>query len=212
MRMSALGRLLGFVLLLAVLCVGLVVAFVITAIWPQALLAGIVVSCTTVILVMIGTIVVSRPGWILWLALPALALTGLGAVMLAEDLGVSRSGEPTHVVIVAHTVDVDSSTDSSSDRDRKAYTHTYELERTDGSPVEKPIIYRGEDGYDDFDTGDTITVLVDPEGEAPTEPADSVNVGADLAILIVGFIGVLGVYGMCSLLLFLKPPTARDVR
>lgn len=198
------GSQLGLVILLALLLMGLTVALTITALWPQALLAGIIIACSSAILVMIGTMRVVARLWVLWLAIPATALAGLGAVMLGEDLGVSRTGELTEVVIVDHTVDVRSSHDSNSQEERKAYTHEYTLEHPDGTSIEKPMIYRGEGGYDDFDTGDTITAFVDPEGNVPTEPAESVNIAADIAVLFVGLIAVVGVYGMCSLLLLLR--------
>ncbi|MDN6123886.1 MAG: hypothetical protein L0I80_08475, partial [Brevibacterium sp.] len=198
------GSHLGLVLLLAMLLVGFTVALAITALWPQALLAGIVIACCAAILVMIGMVRVVGRRWVLWLAVPAVALAGLGAVMLAEDLGLSRTGELTEVVIVDHTVDVQTSYITSSRTEREAYTHKYILEHPDGTPIEKPMIYRGEDGYDDFDTGDTITAFIDPEGSSPTEPAESVSIGADIAILIVGLVAVIGVFGMCSLLLLLR--------
>lgn len=199
------GSPLGIVALLAALMVGLIAAFTITSLWPQALVVGIVLACSAVVLVIVGTPIIVGRTWVLWLAVPALALTGLGAVMLAEDIGVSRTGELTEVMIVDHTVDVESVHDSNSRRGREAHTHEYTVERTDGTPIAQPIIYRGEDGYDDFDTGDTITALVDPSGNAPTEPADSVNFVADAALLIIGFVAVTGVYGMCTLLVLLRP-------
>lgn len=198
------GSQLGLVLLLAILLIGLTVALTITTLWPQALLAGIVIACCAAIIVIIGMVRVVGRRWVLWLAVPAFALAGLGAVMLAEDLGVSRTGELTEVVIVDHTVDVQTSHDSNSPEGRKAYTHKYTVEHPDGAPIEKPMIYRGEDGYDDFDTSDTITAFIDPEGSAPTEPAENVNIGADIAVLVVGLVAVIGVYGMCSLLLLLR--------
>ncbi|SDT17996.1 hypothetical protein SAMN04489751_4018 [Brevibacterium sandarakinum] len=204
MKILARGSQLGLVLLLAILLIGFTVALAITALWPQALLAGIVIACCTAIFVMIGMVRVVGRRWVLWLAVPAVALAGLAAVMLAEDLGVSRTGELTEVVIVDHTVDVHTSHNTSSREEREAYTHEYILEHPDGTPIEKPMIYRGEDGYDDFDTGDTITAFIDPEGNSPTEPAENVNIGADIAILIVGLVAVIGVFGMCSLLLLLR--------
>lgn len=205
MRRFGRGSPLGIVALLAVLMVGLVAAFTITSLWPQALLVGIVLACSAVFLAIVGTPFIVGRTWVLWLAVPALALTGLGAVMLAEDIGASRTGELAEVVVVDHTVDVESAHDSNSQRGREAYTHEYIVEHTDGTPIAQPIIYRGKDGYDDFDTGDTITALVDPSGNAPTEPADSVNLVADAAVLIVGLVAVAGVYGMCTLLVLLRP-------
>ena len=208
MRIFGRGSQLGLVLLLAVLVAGFTVSFAITTVLPQALLASIVIACLTALVVLVGTrYIVGRR--VLWFAVPALALTGLGAVMLAEDLASVRLGELSEVVIVDHTVDVKTAGES----DRGTYTHEYTLERPDGSPIAGPMIYRGQEGYEDFDTGDTITALIDPEGSAPTKPAESINFETDIGILIVGSVAVIGVYGVCALLaLFRNSRTVRDSR
>lgn len=195
MRLFGRGSQLGILVLSAVLVTGFAVAFAITTVWPQALFVSIIIACLTAIVVMVGSrYVVGR--WVLWFAVPAVALTGLGAVMLAEDLASSRSGELSEVVIVDHTVDVK----QTGGGNRDIYTHEYTLEYPDGSPIAEPIIYRGQDGYEDFGTGDMITALIDPEGRAPTQPADSVDFGADIAILSLGSVAVIVIYGLCSLL------------
>src|SRR5699024_4972448 len=76
---------------------------------------------------------------------------------------------------------------------------TYSLEGTDGRPLEQPMVYRGEGGYDDIDIGDDITVLVDPQGRAETELADNVDIGADIAILVVGSVATIGAFGILVL-------------
>lgn len=199
MRPFGRGSQLGIVVLLAILLFGLAAAFAIAMLWPQALLASIVIACTTVVLVAVITPRIVDRIWVLWFVVPALALIALGTIMLAEDLAVSRDGELTEVVIVDHTLDVETVHDSGG-RSRQAYTHEYAMERTDGTPVEEPLLYRGQDGYD-FEEGETITVLIDPDGHAPATPAQSVDFGADAGMMIVGLFAVIGANGVCSLLL-----------
>ncbi|MDN5635156.1 MAG: hypothetical protein L0G36_05870, partial [Brevibacterium sp.] len=68
MQIFGRGSQLGLVLLLAILLIGLTVALTITALWPQALLAGIVIACCAAIIVIIGMVRVVGRRWVLWLA------------------------------------------------------------------------------------------------------------------------------------------------
>ncbi|WP_231440756.1 hypothetical protein [Brevibacterium zhoupengii] len=174
---------------------------VVIVIWPNLLLAGIIIGCCAVLVALVGIRRILDRRWVLWLAVPAFGLTGLGAIMLAEDLGISRVGEVTEVVVVDHTSEVKTVHDSTEPGGRKVYRHEYSLQHIDGSPIDEPLIYRGQDGFEEFDTGDTINVLIDPDGNAPIEPAESIDFAADVALLIVGVLLSAGVYLMCALLL-----------
>lgn len=189
------------VVVYTVLLTVLAVSFAVTVLWPQLILAGIITACIGLVIAMIGTVQILSRKWILWLVVPALALTGLGTVMLAEDLGLSRTSEVTEAVIVDHTVESQTVHDANNPAGRIVYTHEYRLEHTDGTPIDKPMIYRGQGGYEDIDEGDTITVLLDPQGNAPTEPAESIDIGADIGVTVGGLIILAGTYAMCALLL-----------
>lgn len=169
----------------------------VSLLWPQLLLAGIITACIGVVIGMISTVRILSRKWVLWLVVPALVMTGLGTVMLAENLGISRTNDVTEVVVVGHTVEEKKVHDRNNPAGRMVYTHEYRLEHTDGTPTEKPMIYRGPEGYEDIDKGDTVTVLLDPEGNAPTEPAESIDIGADIGITVVGLIILAGTYAMC---------------
>src|SRR5699024_10922406 len=84
----------------------------------------------------------------------------------------------------------------SRSRNRTVHTHTYSLEGTDGRPLEQPMVYRGEGGYDDIDIGDDITMLVDPHCRAETELADNVDIGTDSGNLVVGRVAMFCAFGI----------------
>lgn len=175
--------------LLVVLVVGVAIAFVFELLLPQALFGAIIIAS----MFAVGTVMVVNYGvrrrWVRWLGVPAAMLFGIGAIMLAEDIALAQSGERTEAVVVDHTVDVEEGAKG------KSYTHHYTLEGADGQPLGEPMEYRGEDGFDDVDEGTTIEVLVDPDGEAPTKPADSIDIGAGIAAAIVGFLASAAVFG-----------------
>lgn len=127
--------------------------------------------------------------WVFWIALPALALTGMGVLMLAEDLALADEGRRTEVVVAEHEVTVRHGANGTT------YTHTYTLEYPDGRPLGQQMTYRGKSGYEGVAEGASITVLVDPAGKARVRPADDVDVRADVAVLTVG---VLATAGMCT--------------
>src|SRR5699024_1710581 len=141
--------------------------------------------------------------WAPWLVGPAVALAGTGTIMLAEDIALSQVGDVTVAVVVDHEVE-QKVVHNSRSRNRTVHTHTYSLEGTDGRPLEQPMVYRGEGGYDDIDIGDDITVLVDPQGRAETELADNVDIGADIAILVVGSVATIGAFGILVLVVGLN--------
>ncbi|HEY3688281.1 MAG TPA: hypothetical protein VGL93_34905 [Streptosporangiaceae bacterium] len=122
--------------------------------------------------------------WVVWCALPAAALTGIGTLMLAEDIALRDAGTPTAVVVTADRVDVHTGSRGTT------YTHHYTLRRTDGRPLGQEMVYRGRPGYAGARTGARITVLVDPAGRAPVRPADDVDVPADATILVLGGLGM----------------------
>src|SRR5699024_9784521 len=98
-------------------------------------------------------------------------------------------------VVVDHEVE-QKVVHNSRSRNRTVHTHTYSLEGTDGRPLEQPMVYRGEGGYDDIDIGDDITVLVDPQGRAETGFADDVDSATDTATRVVGSVATIGAYGI----------------
>ncbi len=171
------------------LVLGLSATFVLEFVFPQLMLLAI----------MVGVLVVAGVGywavyrhWGAWFGVAAVALAGIGTMMLAEDLALATSGERVEAVVVDHTVDVQRSSRGTS------YTHHYALERTDDGQALEDMVYRGEDGFDDVEEGTTIAVLADPDGQAPTKPADTVDIGADIAVLIVGLLASAGVFGACA--------------
>lgn len=144
-----------------------------------------------------------------------MAIALIGTVMLGEDLALSQAGELTEVVVADHKVEQKTVHSSNPPRSRQVYVHTYSLERTDGTPVAEPLIYRGKDGYDDFDEGDTISVLIDPEGKAATKPAEDVDLPADIGILVTGLVTSGIVFLICLIVVLLRwtrSPSQQHVR
>lgn len=178
---STLRRLLTLLIAWVVLLVGIAVAVAVTAAWPQAFFVGILVALVAALWAVIGMRTSVGHWWTYWLIVPTVAIAGIGALMLGEDLALDRTGELTDVTVTSHTVDTSRNSDGNL-----VYVHTYTLEGEDGSLIAEPMIYRGEDGFDGIDEGSRITVLIDPEGKAPTEPAENVDLGTDIGILTVG--------------------------
>jgi len=180
------------------------VAFGVTFLFPQLQLVGIIIACLVAIGVAGGARLVVGSRWVAWTMFPAVALAGIGVMMMSEDLALTQDGELTEVVIADHTVDVTSRYSAHSRAQRKAYTHEYTLNYPNGQRIDRPMVYRGKDGFDGVDTGDTITVLIDPEGKAPTRPAESVNIEAGLGLSIVGVVAAIGALSACALVLLLR--------
>lgn len=172
----------------AVFLFGTGAVFAIGYLFPSLQLVTIILGC----LVLVGVTVAMRQFMghtgAYWYTAPLVAIALLGSGMLAEDVALSQVGELTEVVVVDHQIEQKTVHDPNRLKSRKVYTHTYTLERTDGGPVAEPMIYRGKDGFDDFDEGDTISVLIDPAGEAPTKPAEDIDFGADIGILVTGLV------------------------
>lgn len=190
-------------LTLAGLTVTFAIGSAVILIWPQALLAGIVIACCGFVLSVVAVLRLTGRRWAPWLVGPAVALAGTGTIMLAEDIALSQVGDVTEAVVVDHEVE-QKVVHNSRSRNRTVHTHTYSLEGADGRPLEQPMVYRGEGGYDDIDIGDDITVLVDPQGRAETELADNVDIGADIAILVVGSVATIGAFGILVLVVGLN--------
>ena len=179
--------------LAVVLVVGLVAVFVLEFVFPDYMFLAIMVG----VLVVAGVSGVAywtvRRRWVAWLGPAAVGLAGIGAMMLAEDLALETSGEQVEAVVVDHTVDVQEGAKGES------YTHHYTVQRADdGHPLEE-MVYRGKDGFDDVEEGTTIAVIVDPDGRSPTKPADSVDIGAGIAVLSVGLLAVTALFGACAI-------------
>lgn len=202
MRVRGSRNPLGLFITFVATVIVLAVAALVTFLWPQALLAGITIACLGLIGAMIAVVMLSGRYWLLWFAGPAVALAALGTVMLAEDLALSKDGELTEALVIDHTLDVDTVHDANGSR--TVYVHEYVLEGEDGQRLAQPMEYRGESGFDGIDEGDTITVLVDPAGRAPTQPADQVDIGADVGILSVGAVLSLGAFGICMLVVGMR--------
>lgn len=195
---------LSIVIVGAVFLIGTGVVFAIGYLIPSAQLLTIVLGVLVFVGVTLAMRMIMGSAWAYWYTGPVVAIALIGTVMLAEDVALSQSGEVTEVVVVDHKVEVKTRHDSSSSRSRKAYTHTYTLERTDGSPVAEPLIYRGKDGFDDFDEGETITVLIDPEGTAPTKPVDDVDLGTDIGVIVTGLVASGIVFFICGIVVLLR--------
>ena len=188
----------------AVFVIGIGVVFALGYLFPSLQLVTIILGC----LVFFGLTLAMRwimgTRWAYWYTGPVVAITLIGTVMLAEDVALAEAGELAEVVVADHSVDVKVEHDSNSQRGRKVYTHTYSLRHTDGTPVAEPMIYRGKDGFDDFDEGDTISVLIDPEGKAPTKPAEDVDLPADVGILVTGTVTSGIVFIICLIVVLLR--------
>ena len=178
--------------LFVVLVIGLAATSVLSFVLPGAKLLAILIGWFVVIGATVGAhMSAGRRSWVRWLGLPAAALLGLGMMMLSEDLALSGAGERVEAVVVDHTLEV-------REGAHTTYTHTYTLESVDGRPIDEPMVYRGKGGFDGVDEGTEVVVLVDPDGEVPTKPADTVDIGADIAVLIVGLLASAGVFGACA--------------
>lgn len=188
----------------AVFLVGIGVVFAVGYLFPSVLLLTIILGCFFFVGVTLAMRQFMGTSWAYWFTGPFVAIAFIGTVMLAEDVALSQAGEVTEVVVTDHKVDVTTEHDSNGRHARKVYTHTYSLERTDGSPVAEPLTYRGKDGFDDFDTGDTISVLIDPEGRAPTKPAEDVDLPADIGVLVTGLVTSGIVFLICLIVVLLR--------
>ena len=200
---------LTIVLLGAIFVVGVALTFGLGYLFPSAQLVTIIVGCLVLTVTVVGMRVIMGHFWAYWYTTPFVAIALIGAVMLSEDVALSSVGEPTEVVVVDHSVDVKTVHDSTDPDGRKVYTHEYSLERTDGSPVDEPMIFRGKDGFEGVDEGDTITVLIDPAGTAPTELAENIDFGADIGILITGLITSFILFLICGIVVlfrWMRPP------
>ena len=199
----------------AVFLVGVGVVFAVGYLFPSLLLLTIILGCVFFVGV---TLAMRRfmghtPAY--WYTGPFVAIALIGTVMLGEDLALSQAGELTEVVVADHKVEQKTVRNSNPRRSRQVYVHTYSLERADGTPVAEPLIYRGKDGYDDFDEGDTISVLIDPEGKAPTKPAEDVDLPADIGILVTGLVTSGIVFLICLIVVLLRwtrSPSQQHVR
>lgn len=206
---------LSIIITSAVFFMGIGVVFAVGYLFPSALVAAIVLGCFVFVGVTLAMRWIMGTRWAYWYTGPVVAIALIGTVMLAEDVALAHVGELTEVVVVDHSVDVKTVRDSGTLRSRKVYTHEYTLERTDGTPVAEPMIYHGENGFDDFDEGDTITVLIDPDGKAPTKPAEDIDFGADIGILITGVVtsGIVFLIGLFVVLLrWMRSPSPQRIR
>lgn len=131
--------------------------------------------------------VIAGRRWVYWCALAAAAPAGMGTLMLAGDVALRDAGTPTAVVVTSHTVDTHTGAHGTT------YTHHYTLRRTDGRPLRQGMTYAGRGGYAGARPGARITVLVDPTGRAPVRPASDVDVQADVAVLVMGGLGMAAV-------------------
>ncbi|WP_025779631.1 hypothetical protein [Brevibacterium sp. VCM10] len=199
----------------AVFLVGIGLVFAVGYLFPSVLLVTIILGCVFFVGVTLAMRAIMGTAWAYWFTGPFVAIAFIGSVMLAEDVALSQAGEVTEVVVMDHEVDVTTEHDSNGRHARKVYTHTYSLERIDGTPVAEPLIYRGKDGFDDFDEGDTISVLIDPEGKAPTKPAEDVDLPADIGILVTGLVTSGIVFLICLIVVLLRwtrSPSQQHVR
>ena len=187
-----------------VFLIGFGLVFTVGYLFPSVLLVTIILGCVFFLGITLTMRAIMGTRWAYWYTGPFVAIALIGTVMLAEDVALSEAGELTEVVVVDHEVDVTTQHNSNGRHARKVYTHTYSLERTDGSPVAEPMIYRGKDGFDDFDEGDTISVLIDPDGNAPTEPAEDVGIPADIGVLVTGLVTSGIVFLICLIVVLLR--------
>lgn len=188
----------------ALFLVGTGVVFADGYLFPSMLLLTIILGCVLFVGVTLAMRAIMGTRWAYWFTGPFVAIALIGTVMLAEDMALAKAGELTEVVVADHTVEQKTVHDSNGRHARQVYTHTYKLERTDGSPVTEPLIYRGKDGFDDFDEGDTISVLIDPERKAPTKPAEDINLPADIGILVTGLLTSGIVFLICLIVVLLR--------
>ncbi|WP_246274169.1 hypothetical protein [Phytohabitans houttuyneae] len=93
----------------------------------------------------------------------------VGSVELAPDLALENRGVRQQVTVV--------------DAEVAGKRHTFTLEGDDG-PLDEPLIYRG--SAPDYEIGDTLTVLTDPNGVIALKEADRVDSTAKLGSLVLG--------------------------
>jgi uncharacterized membrane protein len=189
------------VIIPAICFTGFAVAFGFAYLLPQFQLGGFIIAFAAAVVAPVGIRELFGNWKVAWVAFAAVAIAGIGTMMLAEDLSLARVGETKTVFIADHSVDVKVEHDSNSVNGRKVYTHTYSLKEVGGQALNQPLIYRGKGGYEDIHKGDTVEVLIDPEGKAPAQPVENVNIAAGRGILISGVIVTAIVFGIFAAVL-----------
>jgi hypothetical protein len=170
--------------------------------FPASQLVTIVIGVFVLIGIVGGMRAIMGNFWAYIYTTPFVAFALLGAAFLGEDMALAKVGEPTEVVVVEDHLEQKTERDSSGSH--QVYTHEYTLEHTDGTPVDELMIYRGKEGYDSFDEGDTITVLLDPAGEAPAQPADEVDVDSDIGVIVLGVVTSGIVFFICLIVVIFR--------
>ncbi len=186
----------------AVFVVCLAGLFALAYFFPSAQLITFVIGVFVLIGIVGGMRAIMGNFWAYIYTTPFVAFALLGVIMLGEDMALTKVGEPTEVVVLEDHLEQKTERDSTGSH--QVYTHEYTLERTDGSPVDEQMIYRGRNGYDGFSEGDTITVLIDPDGEAPIQPADEIDVDADIGITAVGVVTSGIVFLICGIVVLVR--------
>lgn len=176
--------------------------FALAYFFPSAQLITFVIGVFVLIGIVGGMRAIMGNFWAYIYTSPFVAFALLGVVMLGEDMALTKVGEPTEVVVVEDHLEQKTERDSTGPH--QVYTHEYTLERTDGTPVDEQMIYRGQKGYDDFAEGDTITVLIDPDGEAPIQPAEEIDVDADIGIIVIGVVSSGIVFLICGIVVLVR--------
>lgn len=191
----------SLLVLLSTVLIGLAIACAITYLLPGFLIFGIAIACLTLAFAMYRIVTITGRRWAMWAVAAAIALAGVGGLILTENLGTMRDGEATEVQVIDHTVETEvEGPDRNHKTEHKVYTHKYTLERPDGSVIDEPLVFYGEAGYDGLEEGRTATVLIDRDDDAPMRPAEALHIGIGSGLTIAGLIAVVGVFGMCALL------------
>jgi hypothetical protein len=204
------GRQRSLLYLLLTLAVGFALSCGLTYLLPGFMIFGAALACCFLLYAIYKVYSITHRGWATWATVAAIVLFGVGALLLSENLGTVRGAEPTDVVVVKEKFETkEEGRDRTHGRKHNSYKNVYELEKTDGTPIEEPLVFFGEAGYEGVHEGHTATVLIDSDG-TPLRPVGSLHIDLGKDLTLFGLIAVLGTFGMCSLLLVRDMNSARS--
>lgn len=181
------SSILAAVLLPVLVVVGYGVVTGLGLVWPErstlSMVASIVVSLLAWLA--LGLWFKERTRWLtvicILLCAGVFVFPMIGAASLGTDLALTRDGESVEARVVDILVD-----QTNHREGEEAWRTTYEFEAVDDGRELGSIDYRGgKDAYG-YDVGDEVDLLVDPDGEVPPKLEEKVDVGTDIAMLVLG--------------------------
>ncbi|MFG2573389.1 hypothetical protein [Streptomyces sp. NPDC048481] len=175
---GAVGRGAYFLFTLAVVGVGWLVAALNTGIAYLALGMDVVPIVTGLIGCLVFVVLMRFLHHAWWLAalsvLPAVFVL-VGSVQYAPEAALDHRGVRADVRITADSAAAGGT------------NHRFTLTRASGGAFEETLDYAGSNP--DWEVGDRLTVVSDPEGVVPLEAASDVDPGGRLATLVMGVVG-----------------------